>query len=329
MTPNGTDGHYDAIVVGSGLRRLGHGVPAGRGRPARAACSSAASAYPPGSFPRTPVQDARELLGPERGPARDVQPMVVPGHRRARVGSGLGGGSLIYANVLLRKDERWFVHEDLDDGGFEHWPVTRADLEPHYDRVEKMIGAPALPARARAVREHAEDDRASSDAAERNGLDWFLPPLAVTFANDGRRRRCRASRSTRSTRTCTAAARHLPAVRRMRRRLQLRRQEHARLQLPHARASAHGAEIRTLLRGAHDRAACGRRLRGRRYVALRASDRGPRTAACRPARSRATTTADPQRRHARHDVPAPTQRARASRASAASSAPASAATATC
>ena len=28
------------------------------------------------------------------------------------VSSGLGGGSLIYANVLIRKDERWFVKED-------------------------------------------------------------------------------------------------------------------------------------------------------------------------------------------------------------------------
>src|SRR5690606_41269303 len=57
----------------------------------------------------------------------------------ALVSSGLGGGSLIYANVLLRKDERWFVQEDLDDGGFEYWPVNRADLDPHYDRVEAML----------------------------------------------------------------------------------------------------------------------------------------------------------------------------------------------
>ena len=27
------------------------------------------------------------------------------------VSSGLGGGSLIYANVLLRKDEKWFVQD--------------------------------------------------------------------------------------------------------------------------------------------------------------------------------------------------------------------------
>ena len=54
------------------------------------------------------------------------------------VSSGLGGGSLIYANVLLRKDEKWFVHEQpLPHGGYEHWPISRADLDPHYDAVER------------------------------------------------------------------------------------------------------------------------------------------------------------------------------------------------
>lgn len=33
------------------------------------------------------------------------------------VSAGLGGGSLIYANVLLRKDERWFVHDRPVPGG--------------------------------------------------------------------------------------------------------------------------------------------------------------------------------------------------------------------
>ena len=62
----------------------------------------------------------------------------------AVVCSGLGGGFLIYATVLIRKPEKWFVKEDLDDGGFEYWPVTRAKLDPHYDRVEKMLGARPL-----------------------------------------------------------------------------------------------------------------------------------------------------------------------------------------
>jgi cholesterol oxidase len=62
------------------------------------------------------------------------------------VSSGLGGGSLIYANVLLRKDETWFVHESpVPGGGYESWPLSRADLDPHYDRVEQMLGATPYP----------------------------------------------------------------------------------------------------------------------------------------------------------------------------------------
>jgi cholesterol oxidase len=47
----------------------------------------------------------------------------------AVVSSGLGGGSLIYANVLVRKDEKWFVKDGFKDGVYEYWPVTRADLD--------------------------------------------------------------------------------------------------------------------------------------------------------------------------------------------------------
>jgi cholesterol oxidase len=91
--------------------------------------------------------------------------------------SGLGGGSLIYANVLIRKDERWFVHDQpVGDLGIEHWPIGRGDLDPHYDRVERMLGANPFP--------HADAPKTSAMryAAERLGLDWHMPNLAVTFA---------------------------------------------------------------------------------------------------------------------------------------------------
>lgn len=103
-------------------------------------------------------------------------------HLEAIVSSGLGGGSLIYANVLLRKDEKWFVKEDIHDGGYEYWPVTRADLDPHYDQVEKMLNAQPYPF------EHAPYNQTPKTiefkaAAERLGLDWQLPNLAITFYN--------------------------------------------------------------------------------------------------------------------------------------------------
>ena len=39
----------------------------------------------------------------------------------AVVSSGLGGGSLIYANVLLRKDEHWFTQDIPGGSGQEQW----------------------------------------------------------------------------------------------------------------------------------------------------------------------------------------------------------------
>ncbi|MBO0874052.1 MAG: GMC family oxidoreductase, partial [Pseudonocardia sp.] len=98
------------------------------------------------------------------------------------VSSGLGGGSLIYANVLLRKDERWFVHEQpLPNGGYETWPVTRADLDPHYDVVERMLTPTPYPF-GDAAYASTPKTRAMRRAADRLGLDWQLPPLAVSFA---------------------------------------------------------------------------------------------------------------------------------------------------
>jgi cholesterol oxidase len=97
------------------------------------------------------------------------------------VSAGLGGGSLIYANVLLRKDERWFVN-DLPDGGHEPWPVDRADLDPHYDRVEDMMGATPYPL-DRAPFDDTPKTHAMQDAAAELGLNWALPPLAVSFAS--------------------------------------------------------------------------------------------------------------------------------------------------
>ena len=165
----------DAVVVGSGfggsvaayrLAEAGHAtVLLERGRP-----------YPPGSFARNPHEMSRAFWEPkdELFGLFDVRSFR---KLEAIVSSGLGGGSLIYANVLLRKDEKWFVADSpLPGGGYEHWPISRADLEPHYDAVERMLTPipspyPDLP-KTRALRE----------AAEALGLDVIHPPLAISFS---------------------------------------------------------------------------------------------------------------------------------------------------
>lgn len=175
---------FDAVIVGSGfggsataLRLAEEGwsvLVLERGR-----------AYPPDSFPRTPRGYGRNFWDP----AENLYGMFdVWSFRRldAVVSSGLGGGSLIYANVMLRKPERWFVQEGGPGDAYEHWPVTAEQLEDHYDRIEALLGATPYP--------YGEEPYASTrktaafrEAAELGGLDCHLPNLAVTFAGaDGR-----------------------------------------------------------------------------------------------------------------------------------------------
>lgn len=171
----GTETEVDVVVVGSGFGgsvaayRLADGgrsvVVLERGKP-----------YPPGSFPRTPAAMARNFWDPSEGMHGLFDVWSFRG-LEGIVSSGLGGGSLIYANVLLRKDEKWFVHESpLPGGGYEHWPLSRSDLDPHYDQVEQMLGATPYPYH------DTPKTAAMREAADQLGLQLSRPPLAVSFA---------------------------------------------------------------------------------------------------------------------------------------------------
>ena len=172
--------HFHAVVVGSGFGgsvtcyRLAEGglrvCLLERGKP-----------YGPGDFARTPRDMSHNFWDPSEGlqGLYDIWSFL---KLEAIVSAGLGGGSLIYANVFIRKDEKWFVQEEPGVGGYEYWPVTRAELEPHYDRVEAVIKPQRYPL------EHEPYARtpktlAFRDAAQQVGVDWRLPELAVTFGD--------------------------------------------------------------------------------------------------------------------------------------------------
>ena len=174
--------HFDAVIIGSGF-----GGSVSALRLAEAGLSvcllERGKAYPPGSFPRSPQGVSANFWNPSSGchglfdvwSFRDME---------AVISSGLGGGSLIYANVLLRKDEKWFVKEDSGQDAYEYWPVTRADLDPFYDRAEGVLRPQSYPL-DQPPYDATSKTLALKEAAGRLGLEWFLPPLAVTFANDG------------------------------------------------------------------------------------------------------------------------------------------------
>jgi len=174
---NGSREHFEAVVVGSGF---GGSVTAFRLADAgkRVCLLERGKPYPPGSFPRSPLGFSKNFWDPSEGLYGMFNVWRFSGID-ALVSSGLGGGSLIYANVMIRKDEPWFVHEDG-----ESWPVSRADLDPHYNRSEKMLGVQTYPFGSEPYAS-TRKTRAFEEAAKRLGYDWFLPHLAVTFANEG------------------------------------------------------------------------------------------------------------------------------------------------
>ncbi len=86
-------------------------------------------------------------------------------------GAGVGGGSLIYANISKEPPKSVF------DSG---WPpeITRASLQPYYDTVGKMLQVQPLPDNQ--LSPHFQFFR---DAATAAGYQdrFFKPPLAISF----------------------------------------------------------------------------------------------------------------------------------------------------
>lgn len=84
--------------------------------------------------------------------------------------SGVGGGSLIYTDILMRPPTTFY--EALPE------EISESELEPHFERVSQMLRARPLPEEKR--REFVRP-RQMAEAAERVGREVIYPPVAVNF----------------------------------------------------------------------------------------------------------------------------------------------------
>jgi cholesterol oxidase len=171
------DDDFDVVVIGSGF---GGSVAAYElaARGARVCLLERGKAFPPGSFARTPSEMAHNLWDPSEGLHGMFNVWSFKGID-ALTASGLGGGSLIYANVMLRKDPSWFVqHHPYRKGVVEPWPITYDDLDPHYTAVEKFLRVQTVPDAADIPKQDA-----LRDAARQIGMGeaYHKAPLAVRF----------------------------------------------------------------------------------------------------------------------------------------------------
>ncbi len=182
---------YDVVVIGSGfggsvaalrLTEKGYRVAvleAGRrfDDPAESAPDRRHRA-----LPRTSWRLRRYLWAPAIGLTGIQRIHLLRGARGSRVlvlaGSGVGGGSLNYANTLYRPPAEFFT-----DPQWGHLTDWRAELTPHYERAEQMLGVRPVPVLTAA-------DRALRAVAERMGRPWAfrLTPVGGCFtAAPGRR----------------------------------------------------------------------------------------------------------------------------------------------
>ena len=172
--------HYEVVVVGSGY---GAAITASRlARAGRQVCVLERGRERwPGEFPDTLWEAAGELQvnapgGRHGDPAALVEVHANP-EMHVVVGCGLGGTSLINANVSLRPDPRVWQQEA--------WPEPlRADVESGladgFARAEAMLRPVPYPGGAEAPTKQVRLRQAAEGIGE--GSAFSAPPLNVVFA---------------------------------------------------------------------------------------------------------------------------------------------------
>ncbi len=169
--------HYDVVVVGSGY---GGGIAASRlARAGKSVCLlERGKELQPGEYPDTSNEAMAEMQidfpDDHVGRRTALYDMRVNDDINVFVGCGLGGTSLVNANVSLRADPRTF-----DD---ERWPQAVRDdmatlIADGYRRAEEMLQPTPLPDAHAGLKKL----QALGDSATALPGRFYRPPLNVTF----------------------------------------------------------------------------------------------------------------------------------------------------
>lgn len=184
---------YEAIVIGSGFGGAITGCRlAKKWDQGRVMILERGKRYPMGSFPRKPHDFAHNFWAmPEErvNRPRHVKRLIDRGeeshgifdvrnykHMDAVVGAGLGGGSLIYANVFM------IPPDDIFDG---RWPASckRGHLLPYYAVAKEVLGSRPIPVDSNPRRQIIRQ-KLFAQVAQTNDKKSELVDINVFFGNN-------------------------------------------------------------------------------------------------------------------------------------------------
>ncbi len=172
--------HYDVVVVGSGY---GGGIAASRmARCGKRVCLlERGKEILTGEYPDTIIEASGEfqldLKGVHSGSPTGLYDLRINDDINVFVGCGLGGTSLVNANVSLRADER--VFEDP------RWPQLihgDPELARGYERAERMLAPTPYPNRV-----SLNKLKALQTSAQALGRSVKLAPINMNFEDVGRK----------------------------------------------------------------------------------------------------------------------------------------------
>lgn len=162
--------NYEALIIGSGFGGAIACCRLARRWPGKVLLLERGKRWPRGSFPRSPTALADALWNPHTLGLFDLRNQK---GMDLVVGAGLGGGSLIYANVFLPPPPHCFR---------QGWPaeLDGERLTPYYEVARQVLNAQPLPAHQRVGRSQRMEAFARSQ-----GRPCHPAELCVHFGQPG------------------------------------------------------------------------------------------------------------------------------------------------